>query len=1080
MALAILLLIPLGLFLLVRSGLVAPVIEREAVAAVNRALPPEMSAVIAGASVVLDRHDGIAVSLKGFRVSRDDSLILTVDRATVGVSAASALSGAPDIKRISLSGVTISLPQEGQDAALPPIKSIGDALPKLFDGVRAVIAQTSPGDTAVPIELDGVELARGSQKSFGGIRIVKARISGQGQARSVNATVALDGHEFPMEGQLRGGPSGRGSVSLKAKSVPLPIGRLTTMFSADERDHLPDADRTPVSSDISLSVFEHADGSPDGMTFSVRPTDLLLKLDTGDFVPVKGRFGFRWDAAKAVLRLRQAPLSIGRSKMQFSGAIRDRPKDEGGKEAYQFELIANQGISDPADSPEPGVNFAMRGEGNWIPADRLVRFGNIKLASSAGNAEAAGKLDFSEVVPTAVFAVAVEDFALSGVKQFWPAPVARGARRWVLNNLVGGRVTDGNLMIAEPLKRHMPGTGEQLVGDTRISLSVKGVRFDVTGDIPPVRDADGEVNFKDGETTIHLDRGSAYMPSGRVATASKGTLVIHEENDDGLIMADLDLDVSGKADAIGELISYRPINAQRFRDYRPEDLSGDIDAKVTMRFAINRPDDGPQPEWNVALKLKDAAIATPVEGRQLSELSGGVKVNPERADIDVTGRIDGMPAKISMVQPFGNSGVDGHRDIALSLTDADRHKIASGLDDLVRGTTKVSVEGSADFKALSLSADLGESELILPWLGWSKGSGIAARSTFDLALGGPDGDTEISNFKLEGKTFGADGHITVSSKGLEKASFPQLRLNKGDDASASIKRSGAGYEIEVNGKVFDARSLIRHVRAVLKDEDGNGSGGVPVTVTADVGHVTGFGDESLDKFQLEMRHDGKALQSLSVSAVTENGFPVSITLKGAGKNRTIAAESLDAGAILRFLDIYGQIRGGVLSLSLAGRDSSTLAGNFRLRDFRIFNEPRLRSIVSTGNSGKSLNAAVNREIDTSEVVFDRASADVVISPSGLSVARGAVRGPLLGSTFQGKVYDKNDQMRITGTFMPAYGLNSAFAEIPILGPILGNGRDRGLLGVTFLLEGDFKKPQVTVNPLSVIAPGVFRSIFEFR
>jgi hypothetical protein len=64
--------------------------------------------------------------------------------------------------------------------------------------------------------------------------------------------------------------------------------------------------------------------------------------------------------------------------------------------------------------------------------------------------------------------------------------------------------------------------------------------------------------------------------------------------------------------------------------------------------------------------------------------------------------------------------------------------------------------------------------------------------------------------------------------------------------------------------------------------------------------------------------------------------------------------------------------------------------------------------------------------------------------------------------------------------MPAYGLNRIFGEIPIIGVLLGNGRDGGLIGVTFKLEGDADSPAVQINPLSVIAPGIFRSIFEFR
>lgn len=87
---------------------------------------------------------------------------------------------------------------------------------------------------------------------------------------------------------------------------------------------------------------------------------------------------------------------------------------------------------------------------------------------------------------------------------------------------------------------------------------------------------------------------------------------------------------------------------------------------------------------------------------------------------------------------------------------------------------------------------------------------------------------------------------------------------------------------------------------------------------------------------------------------------------------------------------------------------------------------------------------------------------------------------MVGTTFRGTVYDENDQMDLTGTFMPAYGLNRIFGELPLIGEILGNGRDRGLIGVTYRLTGDFNAPRLQINPLSVIAPGIFRSIFEFQ
>ena len=59
-------------------------------------------------------------------------------------------------------------------------------------------------------------------------------------------------------------------------------------------------------------------------------------------------------------------------------------------------------------------------------------------------------------------------------------------------------------------------------------------------------------------------------------------------------------------------------------------------------------------------------------------------------------------------------------------------------------------------------------------------------------------------------------------------------------------------------------------------------------------------------------------------------------------------------------------------------------------------------------------------------------------------------------------------------------LQTAVEQGIVKGSFLGNGRDRGLLGITFKLSGQTDQPKLTINPLSLIAPGVFRQIFEFQ
>jgi hypothetical protein len=55
-----------------------------------------------------------------------------------------------------------------------------------------------------------------------------------------------------------------------------------------------------------------------------------------------------------------------------------------------------------------------------------------------------------------------------------------------------------------------------------------------------------------------------------------------------------------------------------------------------------------------------------------------------------------------------------------------------------------------------------------------------------------------------------------------------------------------------------------------------------------------------------------------------------------------------------------------------------------------------------------------------------------------------------------------------------------FNNVPLLGDILSGGNNNeGLFGVTYLVGGTFSKPEFKVNPISAIAPGIFRRFFDF-
>jgi hypothetical protein len=93
---------------------------------------------------------------------------------------------------------------------------------------------------------------------------------------------------------------------------------------------------------------------------------------------------------------------------------------------------------------------------------------------------------------------------------------------------------------------------------------------------------------------------------------------------------------------------------------------------------------------------------------------------------------------------------------------------------------------------------------------------------------------------------------------------------------------------------------------------------------------------------------------------------------------------------------------------------------------------------------------------------------------------GVVWGPAMGATIEGNFDYLRDEVRLRGTFVPAYVLNNFLARLPVLGFFLGGGQNEGVFGMTYEVVGPTGNATLRVNPIAMMAPGFLRKIFEFR
>jgi hypothetical protein len=183
----------------------------------------------------------------------------------------------------------------------------------------------------------------------------------------------------------------------------------------------------------------------------------------------------------------------------------------------------------------------------------------------------------------------------------------------------------------------------------------------------------------------------------------------------------------------------------------------------------------------------------------------------------------------------------------------------------------------------------------------------------------------------------------------------------------------------------------------------------------------------------------------------------------------------DFGTLLRFGGIYERIEGGSGSLvmtSLKGKQADQ--GNFEVHNFALVNEANVAQILSQHAQSRQLLAHANK------LSFTSGRVQFVRRPDRIEVKDGLLAGDTVGGTMRGFIYTQQRQYDLVGTYVPLFGLNSIFQKLPIFGPLLGGREGEGLIGVTFAIRGSLDHPNFQINPASILLPGAFRELFEYR
>jgi hypothetical protein len=237
-----------------------------------------------------------------------------------------------------------------------------------------------------------------------------------------------------------------------------------------------------------------------------------------------------------------------------------------------------------------------------------------------------------------------------------------------------------------------------------------------------------------------------------------------------------------------------------------------------------------------------------------------------------------------------------------------------------------------------------------------------------------------------------------------------------------------------------------------------------------LGAVAGFNGEALRGLDLKMSRRAGQIRTLSISGKLGRDATLVGDLRGRpGGRQVVYIESNDAGALFRFSDIYARMTGGQMWVAMDPPSTTATAqeGVLNVRDFAVRGEAQLERAVS-GPPDAQRNG----------IEFSRMRVEFTRGPGRISLREGVVRGPVIGATIDGHIDYLRDQVRLRGTLVPLYGPNNMLGQLPLVGPFLG-GEKEGLVGITYEVVGQPGQPVLRINPISALAPGLLRKVFEF-
>src|SRR5665213_617298 len=657
----------------------------------------------------------------------------------------------------------------------------------------------------------------------------------------------------------------------------------------------------------------------------------------------------------------------------------------------------------------------------------------------------------------------------SALKRMWPILVVPEVREWVIGRVERGSLQRIEVGVNSPV-RNLSRRGPPIPDDgLSVNIVASGVTLHPVDELPSVHDADLKAHVTGRTATVTIEQGVADTPAGRKLNITDFVFEVPDMAPKPA-PARVKFRIDGPVPAAAEILASDRLSEFAGTLIDPNSSNGKVSAVVTLGLPAKSPLTKADTTYSVTADVGGFAADKLVMNQKLEATT--LKVVANNAGYQVKGdvKINGQPASLDYRKPN-----DGDADIKLQATldDASRARLGLDLGPALSGQLPIKVTGKLGTDSrFGIDADLTQLKLdnILP--GWVKVAGKASHAVFNVVQ--KPQSTRFEDIVIDGGGVSIKGSLEVDQNGdLLNANFPTYSPSEGDKTSLKAERGADGVvKVTMRGDVFDGRGFLKSAISGKEADPKSKTKNIDFDVDLKLGAVAGYSGEALRSVECKISRRSGVIKSFALSGKLGRDTPLMGDLRGRAQGRdVIYLETNDAGAFFRFTDTYSKMVGGQLQMAMDPPtvEPSAKEGLINVHNFSVKGEASLDRVAAGGTTGLQ-----------SGVSFSALRAEFTRQNGQLTIREGVVKGPMVGGTIEGSIDYPGNQVRMSGTFVPMYGLNNMFGQIPIVGLFLGGGSNEGLIGVTYEVVGTPGAPVLRVNPISAMAPGVLRKIFEFN